>query len=228
MDKHAEVEAKFDITDRQDELMMAMDNALRNPTVNGTTYRTHRYIDMAGTDSFYKIGKKVFRYRSDRISKQIDYHDNQGSYQVRMGGVDSPDFRSNQFLLTVKERKTAKNLLNRHEVDVPLLAEPGDFEAFMTMLEVEPWYQIKKEYKIWQLEEEGGVKVCVAMYSVCRPDGSEFKRFLEVEIEKDSKCTPKEGMATLKKWITYLRENLKLEAPTNQSLSELYCPKEKE
>lgn len=227
MDKHAEVEAKFEITARQDDLEMAMNEILRAPEVGGARYQTHRYIDMSGTDSFYRIGKKVFRYRSDSISKQIDYG-SLGSYQVRMGGSDDKEFRTNQFLLTVKERKTNKNLLNRHEVDVPLLAEKGDFEAFMSMLEIEPWYQIKKEYKIWQLGEQNGIKVCVAMYNVSRPDGSEHKRFLEVEIEKDSTCSPKQGMVALKKWITYLRENLKLDPPTNQSLSELYCPKEKE
>jgi len=234
MDKHSEVEAKFDVTDHFDkhnDMIINIDEKLKELVVDGETYKVSRYLDMAGVDSFYRIGKKVFRYRSDVITKQIDYHEHGGS-TVRVAGAngkaESDGFQANQFLLTVKERKTKKSLFNRAEIDIPLRAERGDFEAFMSMLDVEPWYQIKKEYKIWQLESGNGIKVCVAVYTVYRPDGSDRKRFLEVEIEKDSACSPKQGMSTLRKWVTFLRTTFGLDTPSNQSLSELYCPKEKE
>lgn len=213
MDQYSEIEAKFDANDLNVAQIQAFVDEL---PFDGATYRCYNYKQATGTDTFFKVGEGVFRYRRDEVTKNRDYYDGPPTEPY-----DHP--RSILTCLTVKERKSAKNLLNRKEVDLWVgdKIEPEDMRAFVGLLGGSEQFSIKKTYWVWMLEKND-IHICLAMYDVERPDGSDKRRFLEVEVEKNSACTQEEGMAVLRTWISMVQENFGLQGPVNTSLLELY------
>jgi hypothetical protein len=194
------------------------------------------YKKANGTDAFYKMGEGTVRYRYDVITARA-YFGPRVATKGPLGekpaeGSGFPDGKVIQTpnekpytMFTVKERRSDNNLLNRKEVDLKIDAtvKPEDVEAFMKMMKADFQYKIKKDYEIWDIvSAKEGVRVCFAMYDVKRPNGTDKRRFVEVEIERDSTCTAKEGRDALQLWIPVLRQQFGFEAPANVSLYELY------
>lgn len=211
MNPYSEVEAKFDATNLDHKRFEALTRTAILKTADLRKYKISQYKLAEGSDTFFKLGDGVVRFRRDRTIKVRGYR------------RDSNDNEWHS-LFTVKARRSDKNLLNRKEVDLPLGDRSlADVRAFMDLLGAKKLYSIQKDYTIFMLENYAkGVHVCLAMYDVCRPGGRDPHRFLEVEIERDSTCSAKEGAKALKTWIAAIQKVFDLGEPVNVSLYELY------
>jgi adenylate cyclase class IV len=153
-----------------------------------------------GTDCFYQKGDDVVRHRCDGVNKKS--------------------------VLTVKKRKSNKSIVDRHEVDLPieLGTTPDTVSKFLEMSGWSKLFQINKSYHVFKVSSPQ-YKACVALYDVNK-GGKNKRRFLEVEIEKDSKCTHEEGLVYLNSWLERIRTELSVPAePLNLSLYEYYKDK---
>lgn len=158
-----------------------------------------RILIVSGYDTFYRNGDNVVRHRCDGDDK------------------DS--------VLTVKKRKSKKSIIDRYEVDLPV--KPGvPPEMVSAFLEMSGWteeFTINKQYHIFNVSGKDH-EACVALYDVWRTGNYKNKyRFLEVEIERKSKCTPKMGERYLEEWLENIKTSLLPNAvPLNVSLYELF------
>lgn len=209
MNRYSEVEAKFDAEELSHKQFETLTRTTLLKNSDLKKYKLRIYKLAEGADTFFKLGSGVVRFRRDRTFKE--------SPRSKLNGKWNS-------LFTVKTRRSDKNLLNRKEVDITLGDRSlADVRAFMDLLGAEKLYSIQKEYTIFMLENvDRGIHVCLAMYDVCRPGGRDPRRFLEVEIERDSTCTAKEGSKALKVWINAIQKVYGLGQPVNISLYELY------
>jgi len=197
MDKHCEIEAKF----RADNIGVA--EFLKYLT-NNHVLQLQGYKVVAGTDTYYTQGDSVVRHRHD-------------------GRRDTSVF-------TVKRRKSTTSIKDRHEIDLPLDASVTikDARAFLRMTGWVESFSIEKCSYIAHVKKDSHT-ACLALYDVWDMNLPEHEqgsnRFLEVEIEKDSSCSPEQAEAILDTWIDDMREALDLNAPLNESLYEIYAPK---
>lgn len=196
MDNHSEIEAKF----RADKVTLKDFLAFM-----ADHYGFKKYKVVSGVDTYYTRDDHVVRHRYD------------GDKSVST--------------LTVKKRKSASSISDRHEVDLPLRddVQIRDVKAFLKLTGWEPLFSIEKTSYIAHVDR-GAHVACLALYDVWDLQLPEHEtgadRFLEVEIEKDSSCSPEVANSVLVEWIKVLREHLHLEAPLNESLFELYAPKD--
>lgn len=135
------------------------------------------------------------------------------------------DGKKNISTLTCKVRKSKESIADRHEVDLPVHPDI-DHKTVEAFLKLSGWkfgFEIRKNSYIWDI---GCVKyeACVALYDVMK-EGVDTRRFLEVEIDKKSRCEPDLAVLYLQDWVTFLQSNLGLSEPLNESLFELYVPK---
>lgn len=161
------------------------------------------YKKVAGWDDYYVQGENVVRHRCDGRKKRST--------------------------LTVKRRKSEDSISDRHEVDLPVgdKVPASDVSAFLKMSGWKLLFTIEKESFIYLYELPSGTKVCVALYDVWRPGQHRDKlsrRFLEIEIEKDSKIDIETARQILDDWTTVFKKKLKLAKPLNSSLYEMYAP----
>lgn len=213
MDRYSEVEVKFAGDGIEPDRLQRLVDAVCSDPDAATVYRVGKYRTARGTDIFYSVGTGVVRFRKDSIRVDRQYNPDGSS---RLG----PSHVSACF--TVKQRKTEASLLDRKEVDLWVgPQEEADVDAFFGLLGGKRLFAIDKDYHVWNLSA-GGVHVCVAMYDVCRPDGSERRRFIEAEVERESTCLPHAGRAILNSWIVQLQADLGVGEPVNASLLELY------
>lgn len=228
MDPHAEVEAKFDA----DGLSVGQVQELVDALPDHNYWRCRLYRRATGFDVFYRVGAGVFRYRRDDVTIDREYRLRkvEGRLQYVSGRRYRDHAPSVSCCLTVKQRKSGEHLLDRHEVDLWVGDQkPEDVAAFVGLLGGREEFRIQKSYHVWMIQIptfQGPVEVCLALYDVCRPDGSDKRRFLEVEVEKHSACGTSEGETYLQSWMLFLQQHLGLGDPVNVSLQELYRPKE--
>jgi hypothetical protein len=195
MDQLSEVEIKLDATGLDPRAFMAF--------VVSQDVHLERVKIIQGKDTFYRKENDVVRYRCD--------------------GQERISF------LTVKKRKSASSILDRIEVDVPLKegTPPETVEAFF---EVSGWtkeFSINKDYHFFNVDgvSDSGAhyKACIAMYDVWGKSSSNKKRFLEVEIERESDCSSYEAVKILNEWLVNIKKSLLPDAkPLNLSLYEFY------
>ncbi len=198
MDKRSEVEAKFDAP------YVTLDSIF---AWLGGEHSLLSYKKVGGWDRYYKQGSYFLRHRCDGTRKTS--------------------------VLTVKIRKSQESIQDRHEVDMPISSEVSsdDVTAFLEMTGWKPHFEIQKMSYIFHIK--GGSHVaCIALYDVWSDDDMTpgdkvpVRRFLEVEIEKDSACTQEQANILLEDWVVEIRNELGLKEPLNSSLFELYAPKE--
>lgn len=161
------------------------------------------YKKVAGWDAYYVQGDNVVRHRVDGRRKRS--------------------------VLTVKRRKSEDSLIDRHEIDMPVADQvpPADVTGFLLMTGWKHLFTINKESFIYHVDEvEPKASVCVALYDVWtdaqeREDG---RRFLEIEVEKDSDISMKEAKKLLEDWKELFQVAFGFDDPLNQSLFEMYRP----
>jgi len=197
MDKFSEVEIKVDATELDPHKFMAF-------VVSQTDVVPEKVRIISGTDTFYRRGDDVIRHRCDGGTREEQEH-----------------------FLTVKKRKSQDSLMDRKEIDLVLKAhgkEPILVEAFFELTGWQKEFQLHKNYVV--LNVEGiGYKACIAMYDVWggRRNPQDVKRFLEVEIERESSCTTEEAKAHLHDWLGRIKKDLLPNAiPLNLSLYEYF------
>lgn len=204
MDRHSEVEIKFRApkVSLQDYHKLLLERDTVHTSIKGIRqhFRIARYKVARGSDTFFNLGGEIVRYRSD------------GG-----GGV-----------LTYKKRKSDKSIMDRVEIDLPFAdsVQPRDVHKVMRFLGAEEEFEIFKISYIYHAkgEYEGAeYEATFALYDVFT-EGEEgpFQRFLEVEIERDNKCSPDDAIKILDKWSKIIKTRLEVEGPLNESLYEIY------
>ncbi len=167
-------------------------------------------LDITGVDRFFKLGTKAFRIREDTWDEPMTY--------------GAGTFKKSGFTVTIKERTSKDSLTHRKEVDLSIPHSENP-EEFFKMLGAIPHYSIIKEYHVWKQHNPGAPELLVATYQVSKPDGSDKRWFLEVEVEKHGNHTLKERLESLATFCLALEAAMKLDKPVNLSLYELYAPK---
>lgn len=194
MDRHSEVEIKF----RADRVSLERYHRFIHGMPAGC--QAVSYKQVRGDDTYYLIGNSAVRYRSD------------GG-----GGV-----------LTYKQRKSASSIMNRVEIDLPFSDEvqPKDVEAVLGYLGALKSFTISKTSYIYRLTGKIGnreYEATVALYDVWRPGRPDLvDRFLEVEVERNNKCSPKIAVKALDAWRRSAQASIEVGEPLNSSLYEIY------
>lgn len=204
MDKHSEVEAKFDaqkITLKQYHDFMA---GLSGEKVTTKAVVIDAYKAVSGKDTYYDLNGSKLRYREGDMP----------------GGE-----------LTYKQRKSDKSIADRVEINLPFSGkvEPNDVHTMIGYLGGKEVFNIEKTSYIYHVRgqmgvEEGSSKQYVAvlaLYDVTDEEGK-TRRFLEVEIESSSECSEEVGRKALDRWVRIVKNGLEVEGPINESLFEIY------
>lgn len=152
---------------------------------------------ISGQDTFWRKGDDVVRARCDGPEKEN--------------------------ILTVKKRKSADSLVDRKEVDLVLKegTDPDMVKAFFQMTGWQEEFTIYKDYHFFNVQGPD-YHACIAMYDVWKTPNKK-RRFLEVEIERDSKCSPAQAKKYLAIWLDKINHGLLMSAtPLNLSLYEYF------
>lgn len=228
MDAHSEVEAKF----KADGLYVSQVQELVDDLANGGNYVANggyypvTYTRVEGTDSFYRVGEGSVRLRKDRILGGKKYGVVRYTNKDKIGGfIEIPKEHDFKCCLTVKQRTSTRNLLNRKEVDLHIHhnVDTDDVAGLFGLLGGKFEFVIRKQYYVWMLKR-GPEEICLALYDVCDAVCENERRFLEVEIEKHSEISQKDGLTLLNYWIDMVQGRFQLEKPVNKSLYEMYKP----
>lgn len=198
MDRYSELEAKYEAH------AIPISAYLEKMKV----FNAEKYHCVIGWDTFYSNPSTglVLRYR-----------------RAKSEGNDHP-------VLTFKKRKDGGNSVDREEVDLFLErndATDDDAKAFLGALGLKEHFSILKESHIHHIVRGDHIAV-VALYDVMQPGQHGLRRFLEVEIDKDSECDATRGHEALRFWEAELESRFDIKAPLNKSLYELYAPFEKD
>jgi hypothetical protein len=200
MDRYSELELKFDAGDVPERTFLRV-------IADQFAGSVLRYKRVEGWDHYWRQGDSVVRHRCD------------GTRQTSV--------------FTVKKRKSQGSLTDRHEVDLPLREDikPEDAVRFLEMTGWRRWFSIDKCSYIFHIEDCYGALLCIALYDVTPIDGHGFlsgdtRRFLEIEIERESSCTPEIAKNRLDFYEEVLRKLFTLKGPLNQSLQEMFGPKD--
>lgn len=201
MDKHSEVEVKFDATNvsirQYYEFLIAS-------AVDSEICTIHNFKVVEGVDTYFVLNSEPLR--------------------LREGGDKEVE-------LTYKQRKSKSSINDRVEINLPMKAgvKGRDVMTFISYLGAKLDFIIGKTSYIYHVtgfigKEE--YKATMALYDVSSV-GGEVRRFLEVEIEADSECSSEVGLKALDKWSKRVQNHLNVGKPLNQSLYEIYTTKGK-
>lgn len=183
----------------------------------------HKFAaDHVSYDKFksWAIKQGPFRYNS-RSCPDIYYEQGDNTVRHRWSGGGGE--------LTVKLRKSQESITDRVEVDLHLggATSVNDVTAF---LQASGWKRAFTLFKdqihcFWYEVPEGTVSV--AIYGVEKLDEAtqrcvDARRFIEVEIEKDSQMSDEKAALLLSKWRRLLSRVFRLGPPLNVSLYEMY------
>lgn len=196
MDPHSEMEVKFRAQTLDFSAFVAF------VAKRGAAVRSYKRVE--GQDTYWQRGANVVRHRCDGNQKSS--------------------------VLTVKGRKSTESIVDRHEVDLPLAqsVRSRDVVRFLEMTGWQPQFTIEKVSYIFHVDGYHHA-VCLALYDVWPPNQPEHdagtERFLEIEVEKDSQCSPEQAGRVLAEWTQAVRCELHLGEPLNESLYEMYGPR---
>ncbi len=204
MDKHSEVEAKFNASKVTLKQYHDFVSSQSGETVNSKAVVIEAYKAVRGKDTYYDLNGSKLRYREGDMP----------------GGE-----------LTYKQRKSDKSIADRVEINLPFSGkvEPNDVHTMISYLGGKEVFNIEKISYIYHVRgqmrvEEGSSKqyiAVLALYDVTDEDGK-TRRFLEVEIESRSECSEEVGRKALDRWIRIVKNGLEVEGPINESLFEIY------
>lgn len=156
------------------------------------------YLLVKGPDAYYRQGRSVVRYRIDGTGKSIGE-------------------------LTVKSRR-GDDSENCQEIDLKFAPGIGvtDVQAFLDAAGFKREFTLIKECHIFWYKHHN-----VVLYDVWRLDDPENtrRRFLEVEVEKDSGLPMDKALELLKEQSDELRRFFKVGKRINKRLYELYSGK---
>ena len=210
MDKHSEVEIKFEADKVSEkayhEFVTGLSAEFPKP---GKSVRIHGYKRVEGKDVYFTLHGQALRFRA--------------------GGDREAE-------LTYKQRKSAASISDRVEINLPFKqgVSAYDVRALLGYLGAEEDFTITKVSYIYHVQGQvAGLKInegnpdyraTLALYDVEDEDRN-TRRFLEVEIESDSICLPEAGMKALDSWRRLIQNRLPVKGPLNQSLYEIYTTK---
>lgn len=203
MDKHSEVEAKFDAQKLSLKQYHDFLAGLSGENVNSKAVRIDAYKAVKGKDTYYDLNGSKLRYREGDMA----------------GGE-----------LTYKQRKSDKSIADRVEINLPFSGkvEPNDVHTMIGYLGGKEVFSIEKTSYIYHVtgqmvaEEPDSQYIAVlALYDVTDEEGK-TRRFLEVEIEASSPCSEEQGRKALDRWVRIVKNGLEVEGPINESLFEIY------
>lgn len=207
MDRHSEVEAKFDASKVSLKDYHDLVASLSGEDVTQKVVRIDAYKAVKGTDTYYDLNGSILRYR-----------------QGDMPGGE----------LTYKQRKSDKSIADRVEINLPFTGkvDPGDVHTMIDYLGGKVVFRIDKVSYIYHvagvMPTSGipGYVAVLALYDVADEDGK-TRRFLEVEIEASSPCSVETGRRALDRWVKIIKNRLKVTGPINASLFEIYSKRGK-
>lgn len=159
-----------------------------------------------------------------RVSSPDDYYEN-GDFVVRHrhGRSTSPHE------LTVKRRHSEDSTRTRLEVDLHFAQQTRteDVRAFLEATGFKLAFTLKKEARIFYVDYGPELQVTIVLYDVWRQGSSsrDGRRFIEIEAEKGSKCTPEFAREAVASLVEVCRTRFGLAEPLNESLYELYSGK---
>lgn len=159
---------------------------------------------LAGIDTFFAGNGVVLRYRRAAPEEPA---------------AGSP-------VLTYKCRQRPGDIRDRIEVDLFLdekRATEPQVKAFVQALGLREHFTILKESTIVHFGEKGAI-IVVALYDVLHQ--GQIRRFLEVEIEKSSEISDEDAAMVLSDWILEMQKDLGIGSPINQSLYEMFAPRD--
>ena len=193
MNRHSEVEVKFGAAGVS---VAGYHRFIRDTKLTNCAVQDYKVV--SGSDTYYRLGAGVIRYRSD------------GG-----GGV-----------LTFKERKSNGSIMDRVEIDLPFAesVQPRDVVSVLKHLKAEKLFKIDKVSYIYRTRGiiRGQMyEATAALYDVKTASGA-VDRYLEVEVERDNKCSPKLAVLALEEWVSAIKSALTVTGPLNKSLFEIY------
>lgn len=200
MDHHSEVEVKF-VVENPSHVTL---REFRELVESQTLATVDRFKEVVGKDVYFvNAAGQPIRYREGDSDREAE--------------------------LTYKERKSADSILDRVEINIPLKkgAETA-VSAFLGALGARRAFEINKISHIWHVHgkhKDTTYQATVVLYDVDSefPINSwGFDRFVEVEIEADSECSPDEAKELLDLWTKLVQTRLYVKGPVNQSLYEIY------
>lgn len=151
---------------------------------------------------------------------------------VRFRRATTPDGNSPP-VLTFKQRQSPGNIRDRFETDVFIDASRTDQEEvcrFLSSLGFERHFGILKESFIYHYEgvvSSGLYEVVIALYDIYDEATRNHtgQRFLEIEIDKHGSCDDIDAHLVLEDWIEAAQKELGVTQPLNQSLYEMFAPR---
>lgn len=213
MDRHSEIELKFsaDGVSLRDYHNFIVSVSVAEEKVANKKCRILKYKRVSGKDTYFNLGGQALRFRED-------------------GERESE--------LTYKQRKSNTNISDRVEINLPFRKGVShyDVRSLLGYLGAEEDFCIEKTSYIYHVQglvrnQGSGVELqyygaTLALYDVTDEDGNQ-RRFLEVEVDSDSTCSPEAGLKVLDRWKRLIQNHLKVKGPLNQSLYEIYTTKGK-
>lgn len=160
-----------------------------------------RFLRVEAPDHYYTHGSDVVRHRVDPVQHE----------------------------LTVKKRKSERTTRDRHEIDLhfdPHRTTPRDVEKFLAMAGFAFEFTVEKDSHIFWGKLGPKVLGSIVIYDVWRTDAPrDTRRFIEVEAEKGSPCTPETAKRCIGSWTALLQREFGLGDPINESLYEVFSGK---
>lgn len=195
--KHQEIEAKLDAEKVNIQEFKKFMSKLDN----------EGNLHVKGPDGYYVQGDRVLRHRVD--SK---------------GGTQE---------LTVKLRRSLTDIRDRLEIDLKFDDEtsPHDVKEFLSCAGYTHAFTLVKDAHIFWINITPKTVATFVIYDVWKEEKNRLtgktrkidkKRFVEVEIEKNSAIKTETAKRHIRKWVKILQKKFKLKSPLNSSLYELY------
>jgi len=126
--------------------------------------------------------------------------------------------------LTVKRRKRVDSITDRQEIDLTFapLVTAADIAAFLLAAGWEVAFTLQKHFSYPFWFKHVDAHVVVSLYEVERTDTRETRRFLEIEVDKDSEVSDIAARNLLNLWASTAADEFDLGVPVDLSLYELY------
>jgi hypothetical protein len=126
--------------------------------------------------------------------------------------------------LTVKRRKSTTSIEDREEINLRFDGQTSCIDV-TTFLHATGWvheFTLLKHFSHVFWFTHGGAKLAVSLYEVERAETKDTRRFLEVEVERESDVSEETARKLLRLWSGAAAGNFNLDEPLKESLYEIY------